>query len=132
MMSGVQVPGCKYYIDMAWTFGVSSFKEKKGPAPEISYKTHDQIVLYIGGDPDNPEDLGGDVEINMSGQMLKFNTTSALFIPHGLRHGPRRVREYRHPFLTISIMSGAGSLKEVRDDAVLYPSKSQLEEEEFI
>lgn len=132
MMSGVQVPGCKYYIDMAWTYGVSSFKEKKGPAPEISYKTHDQIVLYIGGDPDNPEDLGGDVEINMSGQMLKFNTTSALFIPHGLRHGPRRVREYRHPFLTISIMSGAGSLKEVRDDAVLYPSKSQLEEEEFI
>jgi hypothetical protein len=133
MMSGVQVPGCKYYIDLAWTYGVTSYKEQKvTPTPEISYKNHDQVVLYIGGDSRYPEELGGEVEVNMSGQTLKFNTTSALFIPRGVRHGPRRVREYSHPHLMISIMSGAGSLKEVREDAVIYPGKSRPEEQEVI
>jgi quercetin dioxygenase-like cupin family protein len=131
MMSGVQVPGCRYYIDMAWTYGVTSYKELKSNTPEIAYKTHDQIAVYIGGNSLHPEDLGGEVEVNMEGQKLKFDTTSALFIPHGVRHGPRRVTEYSHPHLMISIMSGAASLKEVRDDAVIYPSQSQPEEKEF-
>jgi quercetin dioxygenase-like cupin family protein len=128
MMSGVQVPGCKYYVDLAWTYGVTSYKETKPTTPEISYQNHDQIVVYIGGDSRYPEELGGEVEVNMDGQTLKFNTTSALFIPKGVRHGPRRVTEYSHPHLMISMMIGAGSLKEVREDAVIYPSKSQPEE----
>lgn len=120
-MSGVQVPGCKYYVDLAWTYGVTSYKEKSSPSPDVSYNTHDQIIVYIGGDSKNPEDLGGKVEVNMEDQLLEFDTTSALYIPKGVRHGPRRVTEYRHPHLMISIMVGAGSLKEVREDAVLYP-----------
>jgi hypothetical protein len=128
-MSGTQVPGCKYYIDLSWTYGVTSYKETKTSTPEISYQTHDQIVLYLGGNYLHPEDLGGEVEMNMDGQKLKFDTTSALFIPHGVRHGPRLVTEYSHPHIMISIMSGAGSLKEVREDAVIYPSQSGKEEE---
>jgi hypothetical protein len=120
-MSGVQVPGCKYYIDLAWDYGVTAYKDKSNPSPDISYKTHDQIVVYIGGNSLHPEDLGGEVEADMSGQKLKFDTTSALFIPHGVRHGPRLVTEYSHPHVVISIMTGAGTLKEVRDDAVIYP-----------
>jgi hypothetical protein len=120
-MSGVQVPGCKYYIDLAWDYGVTAYKEKTNASPDISYKTHDQIVVYIGGNSLHPEDLGGEVEVNMSGQKLKFDTTSALFIPHGVRHGPRLVTEYSHPHVVISIMAGAGTLKEVREDAVIYP-----------
>jgi hypothetical protein len=126
-MSGVQVPGCKYYIDLAWDYGVTAYKDKPTASPDISYKTHDQIVVYIGGNSLHPEDLGGEVEVNMSGQKLKFDTTSALFIPHGVRHGPRLVTEYSHPHVVISIMAGAGTLKEVRDDAVIYPAGTTSE-----
>ena len=129
MMSGTQVPGCNYYIDMAWIFGESAYKVARTTTPEIAYKSHDQIVIYIGGDPNNPEDLGGEVEFNMGGQILNLNTTSALFIPKGLRHGPRRLKKYSKPHLMISIMCGAGTLREVRDDVILFPSESKPEVE---
>ena len=129
MMSGMQVPGCKYYIDLAWTFGVTSYKEAKPNTPDIYYKTHDQIVLYLGGNYLHPEDLGGEVEVNMDGQKLKFDTTSALYIPHGVRHGPRRVVEYSHPHIMISMMIGASTYKDVRDDAVIIPPEGGTEED---
>jgi len=129
MMSDVQVPNANYYIDLAWAYGVSAYKITKDTTPEISYKNHDQIVLYIGGDSAHPEELGGEMEVNMGGQLLTFDTTSALFIPRGTRHGPRRLKKYSKPHVMISIMCGAGNLKEVRDDVTIYPSASQPEEE---
>jgi hypothetical protein len=68
------------------------------------------------------------VEMNIAGQLLKFDTTSALYLPQGLRHGPRRVTAYRKPYLMIIITKGAGTLKAVRDDAILYPEQGEPEE----
>ncbi len=128
MMSNVQVAGVNHYIDLAWVFGEQSYKVSKDVTPDISYKTFNQIVLYIGGDPNAPEDLGGQVEVNMDGQLLSFDTTSALFIPKGVRHGPRRVTAYRKPYVMITVQIGARNLKEVREDVLLYPGKSKQEE----
>jgi hypothetical protein len=128
MMSNTQVAGVNHYIDIAWVFGEQSYKVAQTATPDISYKTCDQFILYIGGDPKNPEDLGGEVEVNIEGQPIKFDTTSALYLPHGLRHGPRRVTAYRKPHLMIIITKGAGTLKALRDDAVLYPAQGEPEE----
>jgi quercetin dioxygenase-like cupin family protein len=111
-MSGVQVPGVKYYIEYGWTFGMPVSKIAGAGMPEMAHKNYDEIVLHLGGDPDNPEDLGGEVEFYVGGQPITFNTTSALFIPHGLKHGPIRLKEYRKPHMVIAIMCGAGTLKE--------------------
>jgi hypothetical protein len=111
-MSGVQVPGVKYYIEMGWTFGMPVSKITRGAMPEMAHKNYDEIVLHIGGDPDNPEDLGADIEFWVGGQPLRFDTTSALFIPRGLRHGPIKCLEYRKPHLVIAMMCGAGTIKE--------------------
>jgi hypothetical protein len=111
-MSSVQVPGVKYYIEMGWTFGMPVSKITGGAMPEMVHDNYDEIVLHIGGDPDNPEDLGADIEFCVGGQPLRFNTTSALFIPRGLRHGPLKCLEYRKPHMVITIMCGAGTLRE--------------------
>jgi hypothetical protein len=76
------------------------------------HKNSDEIVLNIGGDPANPEDLGADIEFTLGGQPLRFNTTSALFIPKGVPHGPVKCLGYRRPYLVVAIMCGVGSLKE--------------------
>lgn len=111
-MSGVQIPGVKYYIEMGWTFGMPVSKNPNKAMPEMAHRNFDEIVLHIGGDPANPEDLGGDIEFYVGGQCLKFDTSAALFIPRGVLHGPIFCREYRKPHIVMAIMCGAGNVKE--------------------
>ncbi len=112
-MSGIQVPGVKYYIEFGWTTGMPVSKWISGAAmPAMVHRNFDEIILHIGGDPANPEDLGADVEFNVGGQPLRFNTTSAVFIPKGVRHGPIKCLEYRKPHIVMAIMCGIGSLRE--------------------
>ncbi len=111
-MSSLQVPGAKYYIEYGWTFGMPVSKIAGPGMPEMVHHNCDEIVLHLGGDPENPEDLGGEVEFCVGGQPLTFDTTSALYIPRGLKHGPLRLKEYRKPHLVIAIMCGVGTLRE--------------------
>jgi hypothetical protein len=111
-MSGVQIPGVKTYIELGWTFGMPRSKRTTGAMPEMVHTRFDEIVLHIGGDPENPQDLGADMLFYVEGQPLTFNTTSALFIPRGTAHGPIRCLEYRKPHLVMAIMCGAGNIRE--------------------
>jgi quercetin dioxygenase-like cupin family protein len=111
-MSGVQVPGVKYYIEFGWTTGMPVSKITPYAMPEMVHKNFDEFVLHIGGDPADPEDLGADIEFTVGGQPLRFNTTSALFIPRGTRHGPVKCLEFRKPHIVMAIMCGIGTLKE--------------------
>jgi len=72
----------------------------------------EEVVLHIGGDPEAPEDLGADMEFVVGGQPLNFNTSSGLFIPRGLLHGPIKCKEYRKPHIVMAIMLGPGNVKE--------------------
>jgi quercetin dioxygenase-like cupin family protein len=112
MMSGVQVPGVKYYIEMGWTFGMPVSKVAGSGMPEMVHRNFDEIVLHIGGDPGHPEELGGEVEFYVGGQPLTFNTTSALYIPRGVKHGPLNLKKFEKPHLVMAIMCGAGTIKE--------------------
>ncbi len=112
MMSGVQIPGVKYYIEVGWTFGMPASTIAGTGMPEMVHRKFDEIVLHIGGDPEHPEDLGGEVEFYVGGQPLVFNTTSALYVPTGLKHGPLALKKYEKPHLVMAIMCGAGDIRE--------------------
>ncbi|OGO29902.1 MAG: hypothetical protein A2Z29_05745 [Chloroflexi bacterium RBG_16_56_11] len=118
-MSGVQIPGVKYYIEMGWTFDMPLSRNPDSAMPEMVHKNFDEIVLHIGGDPAAPEDLGADLEFYVGGQSLAFNTSSALFIPRGLHHGPIFCRQYRKPHIVMAIMCGAGTVKEGWSDSFI-------------
>jgi len=114
-MSGVQVPGVKYYIEVGWVYGIPE------PNPGINehMHDHDEIVIYWGGSHESPQVLGGEIEFHVGGQALTFDTTSALFILRGLRHGPLRLKEYRQPHIVMAIMCGAGTIKEGWGDSFM-------------
>jgi len=111
-MSGVQIPGVKAYIEFGWTFGMPKSQRTGNAMPVMAHDSFEEIVLHIGGDPEDPLDLGGDLEFHVGGQPLAFNTTSALFIPRGVAHGPIKCLAYRKPHIVMAIMCGAGSVKE--------------------
>jgi len=113
-LSGLHIPGLKYYIEFGWTFDipVSNRTASGSQMPPMAHENYEEIVLHIGGYPANPEDLGADMEFHVGGQPLLFSNTSALFVPKGLAHGPIKLLQYRKPHIVMAIMLGAGTVKE--------------------
>jgi hypothetical protein len=111
-MSGVQIPGVKTYIEFGWTFDLPLSSRTGAGMPPMAHKNFDEIVLHMGGDPDNPLDLGGEVEFYVGGQPLHFNTSTALYVPRNLVHGPLACTKYLKPHIVMAIMLGAGNLKD--------------------
>jgi hypothetical protein len=107
-MSRLQVQEANYYIEMGWIYGIPE------PNPIVREHTHnfDEIILHIGSDPKNPEDLGGEIEIGVGGQPMTFNTSSSLFIPRGLKHGPLTWKKFSRPHLEMTMMLGGGTKEE--------------------
>ena len=107
-MSNELVPGCNIYIELGWIYDMPE------PNPHILEHSHDyeEIVLHIGGDPENPEDLGGEIEYYVGGQPLTFDITTALYVPKGMKHGPITWKKFTKPHIEMSIMLGPGSTKE--------------------
>ena len=99
-MSNDLVAGCNNYIDVSWIYGIPE------PNPHINEHTHnyDRIVFYIGSDPFNMEDLGGKIEYYLGGQPIKLDTTSALYIKKGVKHGPVIWKSFSRPHLEISAL----------------------------
>ncbi len=107
-MSNKQVPGVNTYIEFGWIYDMPE------PNPHIHEHVHDfdEIVLHIGGDAGNPEDLGGEIELYVGGQPLTFSTTTGLFIPAGVSHGPLIWKKVTKPHIEMAIMLGTGDAVE--------------------
>ena len=101
-MSQAQVQVSDIYLEFGWIWGMVK--------PGIEKMTHakaDEIVMHIGGDPKNPEDLGADMEFGIEDELMQFNTTYAMWIPKGLSHGPLNWHAVRKPHIEMAIMLGA-------------------------
>jgi len=105
-MSGVQVPGVKTYIEFGWIWAVPTV------IGEMKHDNFDEIVLHIGNDAENPEDLGADMTFALGGEEMSFSKNFAMFIPRGTSHGPLVWQRVRRPHIEMAIMLGAGTLKE--------------------
>ena len=116
-MSSAQVPNIKYNVEFGWVWGMP----RPNPYLDERVGEYDEILLNIGGDCYNPEDLGADIEYSLGGQTLSINSTSAIFIPKGVRHGSLRYKTFRHPHVRISILLGTGERE-------YYPSETSKPE----
>lgn len=109
-MSNGLVPGSNVYIEFGWIWKVPE------PNPQILEHSHDydEIVLHLGTDPDNPEELGSEVEFVVGGEKLVIDKTSALFVPKGLEHGPLTWKRVDRPHILMTMIIGAGTLEQAK------------------
>lgn len=75
--------------------------EKEGTPSHIH--DYDEIVGFIGNDPQNPQDLGGEVEFWMEDEEYILNKSCLIWIPKGLRHCPLRVIRVERPMLFLAV-----------------------------
>jgi hypothetical protein len=67
------------------------------------------------------------------GKTLTFNTTTALFVPKGMKHGPITWKKFSRPYIQIAMVMGGGKLKNpepgegsVRDHILLYANYDEF------
>lgn len=59
---------------------------------------YDEILIFTGTDPDNPEDLGAEVYLDLGGERHLITTSGAVYIPAGVRHCPLGWNTVTRPF----------------------------------
>lgn len=106
-MSGVQVPGVENYIEVGWIWDVPS-----RAIPRMRHDNFDEVVVHLGSDPNDPEDLGATMRFDIGDDLLEFDTTHCVFLPRGLNHGPLSWMEVQRPMIEIAMMLGAGTWAE--------------------
>jgi len=121
-MSRHLVPEANFYLEYGWIYGMPE------PNPHVFEHVHnyDELVIHFGSDPGHPEDLGGEIEYLVNGQPLTINTTSCLFIPKGLKHGPLTWKSYSRPHVEMTVVMGAGTFREVWSANAFGGKKSNI------
>jgi len=87
--------------------------EMPTPNPWVEEHTHpfDEVMFFIGNDPHNIEDLGGEVEIKLGDEIHTINKTAAVFVPKGLTHAPIWYKRVDRPHIFVGIGLGTGEYK---------------------
>jgi len=65
----------------------------------VEAHTHDfdEVLTFIGTDPDDPYDLCGEVEFWMEDEKLSITSSCSVFVPKGMKHCPFIVRRVDRP-----------------------------------
>lgn len=64
---------------------------------------YDEILMWMGSDPDHPKDLGGEISIDIEGENHRVTTTGSVYIPAGTRHCPLDFVRVDRPFTFIAL-----------------------------
>jgi hypothetical protein len=76
-------PGA-YYFMAAWWHKITG---KGSPAEEHDHE-FDEYLIFLGTNPEDPTDLGGEVELYIEGEKHILTRSCSVFIPAGLKHAP--------------------------------------------
>jgi len=104
-MSNKQINIANVYLEFGWIWDIVD-----PSIPKMVHEKYDEIVMHIGGDPKDPEDLGADLEFDMGDDTLMFDKSFAMWIPKGTDHGPLVWHKVRKPHIEMAIMLGAGTV----------------------
>jgi hypothetical protein len=103
------IPETNVYIRWGWIVGMPD------PNPHVGRHSHnfDEIVIHIGNDPNDPEDLGGEMEFMVNDEPVIINKTSALYLPKGVPHGPLTWKRVTRPHIEMAVTVGTGDFSKV-------------------
>ena len=97
--SGV-VPG-SFQMNTSWYINAPDFD----PLPYHDEHVHDfdELVGFLGSNPEDKTDLGGIIEIGINGEIHRLTKSSIIFMPAGMKHLPLRIVELNRPILHFSV-----------------------------
>ena len=110
-IDGDVVPGA-FQMNTAW------YSQVPDRDPIFMEHVHDgdELIGFFGSDPDNPNDLGGEIEFTLNGEAHLLTKSSIIFAPAGLPHNPMRILRVDRPIFHFSVVTtqlydGSGTYK---------------------
>ena len=91
------IPG-SFYVEAVWVVG-----SIPRPHPLHHHDDHDEIVGFVGSNPDDPEDLGGEIDFEVDGDKMTITKTCFIHIPAGVKHGGLCFRKIDRPVFQIAM-----------------------------
>jgi hypothetical protein len=92
------IPGA-FYLSACWWTKTSSDEEAGPPCHTHDF---DEVIAFFGSNPEDPLDLGGEIEFWLGDEQHLINRTCLVYIPKGISHCPIRVRRLDRPILHFS------------------------------
>lgn len=107
------VPGA-FQMNTSWYFKPNRPENVEQAGKESGlgvFKPHkhdsDEILGFYGSNPDDPYDLGGEVELFIEGESHILTKSSLVFLPGGMEHCPLYVNKVDSPIFHFSIITEA-------------------------
>lgn len=82
-------PGC-IFSDACWV-------TKPLQRDEFFKHNSDELLMFIGSDPADPENLNAEIELWIENDKLTLTTTSIVFVPAGAAHGRVHIKNVKKP-----------------------------------
>jgi hypothetical protein len=68
---------------------------------------YDEIIGFIGSNPEEPYDLGGEVELWLEDEQYLLTKTCMVFVPKRMKHCPLAVRRVDRPIFHFTTVNGS-------------------------
>ena len=78
-------------------FGEVCWIKKPFSRDSVFKHPSDELLVFIGGDVDDPENLNAEIELWLENDKITLTTTSIVFVPAGVAHGRITVRNVKKP-----------------------------------
>jgi hypothetical protein len=80
-IDGAKLKGAPY-MEAVW------FHTKNNTGPENHFHDFDELIGFLGSDPEHPEQLDGELTMLLDGETVRFTESCVAFIPRGVTHSP--------------------------------------------
>lgn len=94
-IDNLKLPGAPY-MEAVWFFAEGF----RGPEPHTH--SFDEVIGFLGTDPEHPEELGGEVQFIMDGVTYTSTKSFYLFAPRGVSHSPIIIPRLERPVIHFS------------------------------
>lgn len=87
-----------FYMETAW-FWPGDWPAGKGEEGTVKEHSHafPEAIGFVGTNPEDVNDLGGEVELWIDGKQNIIDRSFIAFLPAGTKHGPLRIKKVNRP-----------------------------------
>ena len=96
-----------FHMNTAWYLKASTTVESTSHAHDT-----DEIIGFFGNNPEDPYDLGGEIELWLEDEKHILTRSCMVFVPSGMKHCPLVLRRVDRPIFHFTTVTGGRYIKE--------------------